>query len=240
MNIAVSKLSANYANWLNNLGEELIILDLYGYKINDLLGNIKSFSGILLSGGGDIHPSLYGKEEDAFLCKEMDLQRDKLELKLIELAFQANIPLLGICRGQQILNVAFKGSLYSDILTSGVSTAGHFNDKDIFHPVTVLRDSLLNSITTITQGIVNSSHHQAVAGLAEGFSVSAFSDDGIIEAIEYTGSKIHGFCMAVQWHPERMAIENPLSGMLGRKFIEEAKKRSKGVRSREQGVRSRE
>ena len=62
MIIAVSKLSANYANWLNNLGEELTILDLYGYKINDLSGNIQSFSGILLSGGGDIHPNLYGKK----------------------------------------------------------------------------------------------------------------------------------------------------------------------------------
>ena len=163
----------------------------------------------------------------------MDLRRDEMELQLIELAFQANIPLLGICRGQQILNVAFKGSLYADISASGVNTAGHFNDKDIFHPVTVVRDSLLSSITTGTKGVVNSSHHQAVAGLAEGFSVSAFSDDGIIEAIEYTGSGNHGFIMAVQWHPERMAIDNPLSGMLGRKFIEEAKKRSKGAGSRE-------
>jgi putative glutamine amidotransferase len=227
MIIAVSKLSANYANWLNHLGEELTILDLKGYKVNDLFGNIQSFSGILLSGGGDIHPKFYGKEEEVPLCKGIDLKRDEMELQLIDLAFQENIPLLGICRGQQILNVTFKGSLHADISASGVSSAGHFNDKDVFHPVTVVRDSLLSRITKVTTGIVNSSHHQAVAGLAEGFSVSAFSDDGIIEAIEYTGPKNHGFCLAVQWHPERMAIESPLSGILGRKFIEEAKKRSR-------------
>jgi putative glutamine amidotransferase len=227
MIIAVSKLSENYANWLNSLGEKFAIVDLNGYKVSELPGNLQSFSGILLSGGGDIHPGLYGKEEDAPLCKGMDQRRDELELKLIELAFQANIPLLGICRGQQVLNVAFNGSLYADISAGGVNTAGHFSDGDVYHPVIVVPNSLLRSITPVVHGIVNSSHHQAIAGLAEGFSVSAYSDDGIIEAIEYTGSQNHGFCMAVQWHPERMAMDNPFSGMLGKKFIAEAMKRSR-------------
>jgi putative glutamine amidotransferase len=220
--IGVSKLSTNYANWLNKLHNGLEIVDFYSLEAMDVASHFHSISGLLLTGGGDIDPNLYGRKDDLPYCKDIDARRDKLEIGLIELAFTFNIPMLGICRGQQILNVVKKGTLYSDIPAFFKGTVIHQNKEDVYHPVTVNPDSLLFKLT-LTQGeMVNSSHHQAVNKIGDGFVASAFSPDGLIEAMETKKTMDQSFCLAIQWHPERMDFDNPLSVLLGRGFIKEA------------------
>ncbi|HJZ38922.1 MAG TPA: gamma-glutamyl-gamma-aminobutyrate hydrolase family protein [Bacteroidales bacterium] len=215
--IGVSKLSPNYADWLGRLQEDQEIVDLYELPEEALSIQVKRLSGILLSGGSDIDPRLYDRPEDIAHCRNIDTKRDNLETKLIHLAFASGIPVLGICRGLQILNVVHKGSLWADIPFYVNSAVIHQNKEDVFHPVSIKRDSVLYKVTKSSEGLVNSSHHQAVSRIAEGFNASAFSSDGLPEAIE-ADRDVHPFCLAVQWHPERMEIENPLSGLLGKAF----------------------
>ncbi len=223
MVIGVSKLSANYAVWLNKLHNGLEIIDFYSLDLAEVAAVFPSISGLLLTGGGDIDPGLYGRKEDIAYCKGMDPRRDKLEISLIELSFTFNIPMLGICRGQQILNVVKKGTLYADIPAFVDSAIVHQGEEDVYHTVTVDQQSLLFRLTQASTGTVNSSHHQAIHEIGEGFVASAFSSDGLVEAIETKTSNGFSFCVAVQWHPERMDFDNPLSGLLGRGFIDEVR-----------------
>jgi putative glutamine amidotransferase len=222
--IGVSKLSPNYASWLNQLHDKLEIIDLYSLPPEEVIKQLSSVSGILLTGGSDIHPGLYGRHEDLPYCRNIDVKRDEMEAIIIGLAFKFNKPLLGICRGQQVINVVRKGTLYADINAFVNTTIVHADQEDVYHPVSIREDSLLFRLTGISAGSVNSAHHQAVNNLAKGFLASAFSPDGLIEAIEADNTIDHPFCLAVQWHPERMEMENPLSGLLGRGFINEVMK----------------
>src|SRR5512133_1233938 len=104
--ISVSKLGPNYESWLVNLDRDLEIIDLYVLSPGEVIKQVTESAGILLTGGCDIHPSLYGRMEDLPFCRDIDPVRDSLELAVIELALMYKIPLLGICRGAQILNVA--------------------------------------------------------------------------------------------------------------------------------------
>ena len=221
--IGVSRLSDNYANWLNRLHNGLEIIDLYSMDFTAIATELPVVSGLLLSGGGDIDPSLYGGNEDLSYCKGMDAWRDKMEAGLIELAFKFGIPILGICRGLQMLNVARKGTLYPDIPAFVKGSVIHQDSPgDVFHTVKVEARSRLYDHTHTTDATVNSSHHQAIRAIGEDLSASAWSADGIIEAVEFKRPQDHSFCLAVQWHPERMNIENPLSGLLGKGFIDAA------------------
>jgi putative glutamine amidotransferase len=217
--IGVSKSAPNYSSWLDKLHDGLEIIDLYTLPLDEALNQASTVAGILLTGGNDIHPGLYGRQEDLPYCREIDTRRDELEILIIELAFKLNIPLLGICRGQQILNVARKGTLYPDIPSFFDTKTIHSNKEDVYHPVTINRNSLLFRLTGMANNTVNSAHHQAVKNLASGFQASAHSPDGLIEAIETDSTVNHPFCIAVQWHPERMETDNPLSGLLGKGFM---------------------
>jgi putative glutamine amidotransferase len=198
----------------------------------EVIKQVRESAGILLSGGCDIHPSLYGRMEDLPFCRDIDPVRDSLELAIIELALMYKIPLLGICRGAQILNVAMKGSLIADIRAIIPESLNHSEkDKDAIHEVRINRDSALYRLTGLTSGNVNSSHHQSVNLIAPGFVATAFSADEVIEAIESNHHVEHPFCLAVQWHPERMELKNPLSGKLGLGFIAEARKKEAGSKS---------
>jgi putative glutamine amidotransferase len=219
--IAVSKLSSNYEKWLKKLDANIKIIDLYPLPVVEAVDAVLSASAVLLTGGSDIHPSLYEGETDLSYCKNIDEKRDIMELAVIDLSFRHKIPLLGICRGQQILNVARKGSLYADIQAFSNSQVIHSDKEDVYHRVNIKENSILYQITGVTTGIVNSAHHQAVNKLGEDFFTSAHDADFLIEAIE-SNPLIHPFCLAVQWHPERMEFENALSGKLGRGFLENA------------------
>jgi putative glutamine amidotransferase len=220
--IAVSKLSVNYENWLRKIDNDVEIVNLYEMSVDDAVNQLKESSGLLLTGGSDVHPSHYGKMEYLPHCREIDERRDELELALIHAAFDEKIPVLGICRGLQILNVAFKGTLIPDISGFSKSSVPHSGKEDVYHRVSVKENSLLFRMTESRNEVVNSSHHQAIDSLAKHFVAVAHSPDFLIEAVE-AESSFHPHCIGVQWHPERMDFSNPLSWKLGLKFLEQIK-----------------
>ena len=165
----------------------------------------KGLKGLLLTGGPDIDPSYYG--EDAHETTDINPNRDKLELPLCKQSMEADLPVFGICRGIQIMNVAIGSSLYQDIPSQFTDHLTHkilVNKDDSWHDIQIQPDSLLNQITNETTTEVNSRHHQSLKVIGEGFTVTAQSKDGIIEAIEDTSKK---FMLGVQYHPERMFKE---------------------------------
>lgn len=226
--IAVSKAEGSvhyeqYGNWLRSMNPAVKVIDLYFEDREEALEVIKSCDGVILSGGPDVHPAYYGKGYDTARCS-IDLYRDSLEFWIIEEAIERNLPILGICRGEQILNVAMGGTLIVDIPEDFSREINHRCDdkSNCFHEVRVVEGTLLAEISGVTEGVVNSNHHQAVDQLSEQFRPTAYTKDNLIEAYEWSDPAGKPFMIAVQWHPERLGNENPLSGTIGRKFIEAA------------------
>ena len=159
--------------------------------------------GLLLTGGGDIHPDNFDQEWHPTL-KYVDEARDELEIPLCQKAVEADLPVFGICRGVQVMSVAMGGSLYQDIHAEYRQDAlihTQVDHEDSQHEIEVT-DSLLNELIGKRTDKVNSSHHQAVKDIGKGFVVTAHStEDGVIEAIENPSKR---FVLGVQYHPERM------------------------------------
>jgi len=178
-----------------------------------LRGIFERLDGLLFTGGGDLDPSTYGITTTAPLMG-VDPERDRLELALARWALQDGKPMLGICRGQQVLNVAAGGTLIPDIPSLRPGSLAHADanraPEALAHSVIVEPDSYLAKAGTPPSLEVNSSHHQAVDRVASGWVVSALAPDGIIEAIEWQG---HPFALAVQWHPERLVPRPDAAGL---------------------------
>jgi putative glutamine amidotransferase len=219
--IAVSKLQPNYENWLRKIDSSVEVVDLYTMELDEAMEVARRSTGLLLTGGSDINPVRYGKESYMEYCRNIDEKRDELELLLIGVALDSKIPILGICRGLQVLNVAFKGTLIPDIPEFSKSQTPHSSQEDVLHRVTVKSNTQLYSITDVSDGIVNSSHHQCIDKLGSGLQASAYSPDNLIEAIEADQS-VYPFCIAVQWHPELTAARDPLQQKLFDTFVEQA------------------
>jgi putative glutamine amidotransferase len=165
--------------------------------------------GLMLIGGGDIEARHLGKENHP-QAKFFNPLRDDFELALIKLAVQRKMPMLGICRGLQIMNVALGGSLYQDINDEQGSDFDHQREQtpdDPVHAVSIAAESCLASILGTTSVSVNSVHHQAIKDVSSKLKAVAWAPDGVIEAAESCGDS--GFMLGVQWHPERMAEKQP-------------------------------
>lgn len=217
ISIAVSRLAPNYEAWLQKLCPGLEIVNFDGRNPGDFRSRIREFSGLVLAGGGDIHPSLYGNPDTEHHCQGVDIKRDELEFNMLEAALTCELPILAICRGLQALNVFLGGTLIPHI-SALPDKLPHKDQQDVYHRVSINTDSHLFRITGTQNESVNSSHHQAIDKPGSGLLITAFSPDGIAEAAELADHD-HRFCMAVQWHPERMDMENPLSGKIGRAFL---------------------
>lgn len=163
--------------------------------------------GIVLTGGEDVAPAEYGATNAG--SHEPHFDRDKFELALVRLAHERNLPVLAICRGVQVVNVALGGTLMQDIPTECPSTINHDQSEQRslrVHDVYVESGSKLANAIGATKIVVNSSHHQAVANVAEGLAITARSPDGIIEGVEWQGD--FWWMLGVQWHPEELAAAN--------------------------------
>ena len=187
---------------------------------------LERVDGLLLSGGADVDPAHYGEEPERALGS-VDPDRDLAELLYIEAAKQSGMPMLGICRGSQILNVAFGGSLYQDIgsavrgsIKHGQSQPGKFPS----HSITIDKSSRLYQLIGQEQVKVNSFHHQAVKDIAPGFKVTATAPDGVVEG--YEGFPQYNV-LAIQFHPEYFVADNkdPLWLKIFEDLIERAKKK---------------
>ena len=160
-------------------------------------------NGLLLTGGGDIHPRYFDQDWHPSL-KYVSEARDELELPLCREAIAADLPVFGICRGIQIMSVAMQGSLYQDVPSQLIDPLTHpakNSSEDSEHEIEIESDSLLSKLIGKSSDEVNSAHHQAVDGIGEGFIVTAQSADGVIEAMENPSKR---FVLGVQYHPERM------------------------------------
>ena len=159
--------------------------------------------GLLLPGGGDMDPKFYGQERIP-ACGEPNLLRDAAEPLLLRAFLAADKPVLGICRGIQVMNAVLGGDLYQDIKPfEHLPHNGHWAKV---HTVTVRRGTLLSRILGQDTVLVNSQHHQAVDRVAPGFTLAALSEDGIVEAIEKPDAR---FFLGVQWHPEWLSDADP-------------------------------
>ncbi len=221
MRIAVSKTSPNYINWLKRADSTLEIINCYGIRADSVVEMLKSCSGLLVTGGEDVNPALYGKASDTSLCGKIDNYRDTLETQLIHSAIGAGMPVLCICRGEQILNVTLGGDLIPDIPSQfGMSVIHQCDDyKNCFHKIRTAPESVLQSIVKSDSGFVNTNHHQAICNAAPDLKISAWSTDGLPEAVEWAKPEGKSFLIGVQWHPERMDTSNSYSGKLVQAFL---------------------
>lgn len=211
----------NYENWFKDEpGVEIIKLSYHQNNFND----IEKCDGIILSGGCDINPRLYNQPD--FLSyidpKDIDEKRDEFEWKIIQHTELNQMPLLGICRGMQLINVYFGGTLVPDIPAFGKFNHGKFKDgTDREHLVAIDNNSLLYKIIGEEKGIINSAHHQSVDMPGFGLVVNAFSPDGVIEGMERRESEEKSFWMLIQWHPERMITqESVFAKRIKQSFLE--------------------
>jgi putative glutamine amidotransferase len=180
---------------------------------------VRRADGVLLTGGEDVNPALYGNGIPARLRRTVATTpdggaRDLRELTLIDEVFRQRKPLLAICRGHQILNVALGGTLLADIpsqLPGALNHRRHDKRDEVAHEVALTGDSLLAKIAGRRTLGVNSTHHQAVERPAEPLTVTAYSADGIVEGMQLKPGAAHWlpFLLSVQFHPERLAERRP-------------------------------
>lgn len=185
----------NYISAVNRAGGEAVGGYLPAYD--------ESYDALILCGGGDVHPRYYGEDIDG--SAGIDERRDETEFALIEAFLRLDKPILGICRGLQILNVYFGGGIIQHLRCANIHSS--FADYDLTHPIKAIKDSMAQGLLT-----VNSYHHQGVGRLGKGLIPTAFCDE-VIEAAEHKSLPVFG----VQFHPERMG-EDGLK--IFRKFVD--------------------
>jgi putative glutamine amidotransferase len=210
---------ANYERWIKNGGNDIAVVMLKPGEGEDTY--VSHCDGVIISGGEDVHPSLYGKPEyiEEYKLNDFNPERDAFELKVLKEAEGNKIPVLGICRGLQISNVYHKGTLIPDLPSNGKMAHSGAPKTDEVHGVTLTLGSRLYQIIGMEKGEINSHHHQAADKPGKGLIVTALSDDGVMEGMEKAKKHDDEFFLLVQWHPERMDTNNPFSGKLREAFL---------------------
>lgn len=189
--------------------------------VEDITGVLNRLDGIIFSGGADIQPSLYDGNHDHPKLLSPDVQRDSNEIPLMNAALKRpDLPILAICRGMQVLNVAMGGTLLEH-LPDHIDADIHRNDEGLWtkHDVTISRGSLLSDIVRTPKVHTTSGHHQALGKIAAELSVVARAADKTVEAVEHIS---HPWCVAVQWHPERTSETDPTQQAIFDALIREA------------------
>jgi putative glutamine amidotransferase len=211
----------NYADWIaQEDGVEIVKLS---YKENNL-SDLEKCDALVLTGGEDINPVLYHKPEYQKFCEDKIDERDTFEWKVLEYSQSKQIPLLGICRGLQIGNVFFGGTLIPDLSTWGKASHTKIKGYDLYHNATATVGSLLREITQSENGEVNSAHHQSVEKVGDGLIINSLSPDGVIEGLERKDREAKSFLLFVQWHPERMKNqESNFSSGIRKAFVHHMK-----------------
>lgn len=193
---------AAYLRLLNRVGLTAVLVTP-AHDGADVAALVGASAGLVLSGGGDIEPGRYG-EEPIQALDEVVPARDEAELRALEVALGKGVPIFGICRGMQLLNVHFGGTLYQDLAMQYEAGPGHVQSApwgEHHHRVRCVEGSRIHAALAGCEPLeINSFHHQAVKELAPSVRATARADDGLIEGIESTE---HDWVVGVQWHPER-------------------------------------
>ena len=202
---AIEKDGAIYNRYLKtveSLGAIPIVLP-YVENADTLLSYVNLCDGFLFSGGGDINPQRYNQNVKS-TCGEIHYKRDELEFNFFNLALKSNKPILAICRGAQLINVALGGTLYQDIPTEYQTNINHRQVEDFLspsHTVNIVENTPLHNLLKTNKITANSFHHQAIKTLGKNLKVMAYADDNIVEAVYLEG---YTYLRAYQWHVERL------------------------------------
>ena len=195
----------------------IALLVATGMDVDTIPGMLARVDGVLLTGGSDLDPQLFGAGNNPKVYG-IDPARDAFEIALVKHLVDIDKPFLGICRGIQVINVALGGTLYLDIADELPTARKHdyftptYAPGKLSHRVSVEDGSLLAGLVGAEPFKVNSRHHQAIKDLAEGLKVTAYAEDGIIEAVELPS---HPFALGVQWHPESLQSDLRMNALFG-------------------------
>lgn len=229
MKIAFSKCSGSdkyslYYEWLRSNNSSIEAVDFYDIEPSSIPELFEDCSGLVLTGGSDVNPALYGMPEEFPRC-HINLDRDETDFMLIDCAIRKKIPILAICRGMQILNVYLNGNLIVDIQQDTDSPIIHSSTESLTseHLIFIDPTSKLFQIIEDNGIVVNSYHHQAVKIIGQGLKASAVSSDKIIEAVESDNILFQQFILGIQFHPELMDFDNIYTQKIARYFINECK-----------------
>jgi putative glutamine amidotransferase len=196
-------------------------------RLDDLLARV---DGLVLSGGGDVDPRHWGGPADHPAVEYVNPERDELELHAVRFAVDHDLPTLAICRGAQVLNVALGGTLHAHVPDVVGDSVTHRREPKWDHPheITAEPGSLVAEAMGTHHAVPASWHHQAIDQPAEGLTITARAPDGIIEAVEHAG---HPWMLAVQWHPEITAAEDPTQQALFDELVDAIRLRSRQERT---------
>ncbi|GAA4375694.1 gamma-glutamyl-gamma-aminobutyrate hydrolase family protein [Paeniglutamicibacter cryotolerans] len=223
----LDRLAAQACAGIEAAGGRALLFDSSGSSIapdaTELL-DIARIDGVVLLGGGDVDPAHYGSPGHPDAVR-VDSRADALELALIAAARAARLPVLGICRGLQLINIAFGGSLITDLGPDSAHKDHSPESAMVGHQVMVVPGTVLRTMLGAPVVEVRSSHHQGVEELGEGLIVSALADDGIVEGIEVPAQEGGEWVVAVQWHPEDALTEpGQLQALFGALVSESARR----------------
>lgn len=210
----------HYCTWVHRVAPDVNLAPLSHERRN--ASDIRRCDGLLLTGGGDVHPKYYGAEHVIGLMDGVNIERDEFEFEVIRNALTMEIPILGICRGMQVFNVAAGGSLIPDVQAAGFGNHRKDENDGKAHAVTVEKETMLHSLIGRETGFVTTNHHQAVDRCGDGLNIGARSGDGLVEALEWKDRQTKPFLLLVQWHPERMTeFNSPFSEGILSRFVGE-------------------
>lgn len=215
---------ANYPVWLSENNPEVEVIRFSSDEGNNAA--LDNCHGLVLSGGIDIDPFFYQPSLTEYpnCPDEWNRKRDAFEMALFREALQKKLPVLGICRGLQLVNVALGGTLVPDIEATGKQNHRAMNGIDHYHAIRVIEKTLLAEITHVASGTVNSAHHQSINAVADALIVNSYAEEGIIEGVEWKEKENKSALLCVQWHPERInnKTTNPLSQNIKHWFLSQA------------------
>lgn len=218
----------DYVNVVEEMGGIPVIIPVVeDYK--NVMGLIDLLDGIIFSGGNDLNPKYYNEKEE-FEYSDLVEDLDELEINLYKTILNdTKMPILGICRGLQLINVVHGGKLYQEMkngeYTKHISYKDPISKNLLVHNVSIKEDTLLEKIVQEKIFKTNTFHHQSVSVLGEGLKINAMSEDGVVEGFEGTDNR---FLLAVQWHPEMLASKKSINDIYSRRIFEYFIKESEG------------
>ena len=215
-------MNQRYLMAVSVVGAVPIMVPLYDDDLDTLREIYDRLDAVLLPGGVDMNPTSYG-EQKTELCGALDPSRDRVELQLVRWAISDKKPVLGLCRGLQVINVAMGGTLWQDIAAQVDGAIKHdyfptmgFDRDHLAHPVEIAAGSRMRDLLEEPTAHVNSMHHQGIKLLAPALVASAVAPDGLIEGVE---SADDHFLVGVQWHPEMLEMQDPHERHLFGEFV---------------------